>query len=124
MNVVDSSAWLEYFADTAHAELFAEPIQDVDHLIVPTITIFEVVRRSLQQHREEAAVEVAAYMRRGTTVALDEELALSAARLGVEMNLPMADCIILATARRYGATLWTMDQDFEGIDGVRYYRRP
>lgn len=27
MNVVDSSAWIEYFADAPHAQNFAQPIE-------------------------------------------------------------------------------------------------
>ena len=41
MNVVDSSAWLEYFADSPNAGEFAEPIADTEHLIVPSITLLE-----------------------------------------------------------------------------------
>jgi predicted nucleic acid-binding protein len=120
MNVVDSSGWLEYFADEPNADFFAKPILDVGGLIVPTITILEVFKRTLQQRDEEAALKAVGHMEQGKVVGLDQELAISAAILGTKMRLPLADSIILATARRYGATLWTMDKDFEGIDGVQY----
>lgn len=120
MNVVDSSGWLEYFADGANAGFFAKPITDIGRLIVPTISLLEVFKRVLQQRGENAALQVVAHMRQGDVVALDAEIALSAAHLGLSHKLPLADSVMLATARRYGALLWTQDADFEGIEGVHY----
>jgi predicted nucleic acid-binding protein len=121
VNVVDSSAWLEYFADTENAKHFARPIQDVAQLIVPTISVLEVFKRILQQRGENEALQAIAFMHQGTVVDLDAELALSAARLGQELKLPLADSVMLATARRHDAVLWTQDADFEGIKGVKYF---
>ncbi|HYJ78463.1 MAG TPA: hypothetical protein VEW03_02580 [Longimicrobiaceae bacterium] len=45
MNVVDSSAWLEYLANGSNAPLFAAAIEEIDRLIVPTISVFEVFKR-------------------------------------------------------------------------------
>ncbi len=123
MNVVDSSAWLEYFANGPNASFFAEPIEDIETLVVPTLILFEVFKRVLQQRDESTALEVAAVMQQGTVVELEATIALNAARLSVELGLPLADSVILATARQYGAELWTQDADFDGIDGVRYRKR-
>lgn len=123
MNVVDSSAWLEYFADGPNAAYFAEPIEQVDALIVPLLSLFEVFKRVLQQHDENDALQAVALMQQGAVVDLDGTLALSAARLSIELKLPMADSVILATAREYDATLWTQDADFKGLDRVRYWER-
>jgi predicted nucleic acid-binding protein len=123
MNVVDSSAWLEYFADGPNAAFFARPIGVVDELIVPSLTIYEVFKRVLQQRDEGQALRAIAVMQQGTMVNLDARLALSAARLSLELRLPMADSVVLATARVHGATLWTQDADFREIDGVRYRPR-
>lgn len=123
MNVVDSSAWLEYFADGPNASFFAEPVEDIDALVVPTLSLFEVFKRVLQQRDESTALEVAAVMQQGTIVELEATIALNAARLSVELRLPLADSVILATARQYGAELWTQDSDFDGIAGVRYRKR-
>ena len=120
MNVVDSSGWLEYFADAGNAEFFAGPIVDTQRLIVPTISLLEVFKRVLQQRGETAALQSVAHMMQGDVVALDAEIALAAAHLGVSHKLPLADSVMLATARRYGAILWTQDADFEGIEGGRY----
>lgn len=59
-------------------------------------------------------------MQQGTVVQLTLPLALEAARTSASMGLPMADSVMLATARSFQATLWTQDADFEGIEGVRY----
>ena len=120
MNLVDSSGWLEYLADGPNAEFFAPPIEDTGRLIVPTISVLEVFKRVLQQRSENEALQAVALMRQGKVVDLDADLALSAAKLGREHGLPLADSIILATARKFGATVWTQDSDFENLEGVRY----
>jgi predicted nucleic acid-binding protein len=120
MNVVDSSGWIEYFTDGAGAAFFAPVIEKVDSLIVPAIVVNEVLRKTLRDAGEAAAQTVLTAMRQGTLVPLDETLAVSAARLGLTHKLPLADAIVLATARASSATLWTQDKDFEGLARVRY----
>jgi toxin FitB len=124
MNVVDSSAWLEYFAGGVNAVFFAEPIQLVDELIVPSIVIYEVFKRFFQQRGESAALEVAASLKRGQVVDFDGMLALSAATISLDLKLPLADSIILATARQFQAVLWTQDEHFINIAGVKYKAKP
>ena len=122
MNVVDSSGWLTYFANDANAAVFAKPIQQVDALLVPAITIAEVFKRVLQQRDEHAALQAAAHMTQGTVIALDASLAMRAGKLGHTFKLPLADSIILATAQHHQALLWTQDEDFKPLDlpGIRY----
>ncbi|HET7269951.1 MAG TPA: type II toxin-antitoxin system VapC family toxin [Rubrobacter sp.] len=123
-NVVDSSGWLEYFADGPNADFFAEAIEEEASLVVPSISIYEVFKRLLAEpDGEETGLLVVAAMQRREVVDLDAELALDAARLSREMRLPMADSIILATARANDARLLTQDADFEGIEGVEYVRK-
>lgn len=123
MNVVDSSGWLEYFADSANAEFFANAVENIEELIVPVITIYEVFKRVYQQRGEGDALQAVAMMEQGQVVELDPRLALSAAKLSLELKLPMADSIILATARSYDAIVWTQDEDFKGIAGVEYIEK-
>jgi predicted nucleic acid-binding protein len=120
MNVVDSSGWLEYFADGPNAGFFGGAIEDVGRLIVPTLSLYEVFKRVLRQRGEGDALRAVAQMMQGRVVALDSELALRAANLSVELGLPMADSVMLATARAHDATLWTQDADFEGMRAVEY----
>ena len=122
-NVVDSSAWLEYFANGPNARYFAPAIQDTDQLIVPTLALFEVFKRVLQQADEGAALQAVASMQQGAVVDLTPALALTAARISLEHRLPMADSVMLATARAGNATLWTMDADFKGLTDVKYRKR-
>lgn len=121
MNVVDSSAWLEYFANGPNASKFASTIEDVSQLIVPSICLLEVFKRVLQQRNEHLALEAAALMQQGTVQDLDAAIALTAARIGVNHKLPLADSVVLAVARKHHAILWTQDADFEGVEGVKYF---
>lgn len=120
MNLVDSSGWLEYFANGKNADFFAKPLESSAKLIVPSICIFEVFKRVLQQRNEDNALQAIALMQKGEVVALDGPLSLSAAKISFDLKLPMADSIILATARAYDAYLWTQDSDFKGLDRVKF----
>ena len=120
MNIVDSSGWLEYFAEGGNAEFFAPAIEDTKNLLVPVICLYEVFKKLLQQSGlNEAQIHVSD-MKQGKIVEIDESLALSAAKLSAELKLPMADSLILATARANNATLWTQDEHFKDLDGVKY----
>ena len=124
MHVVDSSAWLEYLADGTNADYFAAPIEQTAQLIVPVVSIYEVYKRVHLQRDESDALRSVALMQQGEVVDLDTTLSLDAASLSMKHRLPMADSMILATARRYRAKLWTQDADFEGLDGVNYRPAP
>lgn len=123
MNVVDSSGWLEYFADGENAEFFAPAIENIDMLLVPSISIFEVFKRVLILRSEDEALQVSMAMKRGRVIDLDTSLALEAARLSATLKLPLADSIILATARAFNATLWTQDADFRDMIDVQFVER-
>lgn len=123
MNVVDSSGWLEYFADGSNADFFAPAIEDTKNLLVPVICIYEVFKRILQQSGVIEAQQHIGDMKLGQIIELDETLALSAAKLSVDLKLPMADSIILATARANQATFWTQDEHFRDLDEVKYIKK-
>lgn len=123
MNLVDSCGWLEYFADGPNADFFAPAIEDISRLVVPTLCLFEVFKRILQQRNESDAMRAVALMRQGRCIELADSLALSAARLAVELKLALADSIILCTARQQQAALWTQDGHFEGLENVRFVRK-
>ena len=120
MNVVDSSAWLEYFADGPNAAIFAKPIETTRSLLVPSLSLFEVFKRVSQQRDEDQALRAVAVMEQGKVVNLDRATALEAARLSIQYGIAMADSVMLATALRHRATLWTQDSDFDGLPGARY----
>ena len=116
-NVVDSSGWLEYFAGSARARLFAPAIEAPDRLLVPVLVLYEVVKKVRRERGDPAALEAAAVLRSGKILDIDIATALDAAQL----DLPLADSLIYATARRAGATLWTQDEDFASLRGVKYF---
>jgi predicted nucleic acid-binding protein len=120
VNVVDSSAWLEYFADGPNAGFFAPAIEATDELIVPSICLLEVFKRVCQQRGEGPALQAVAVMQQGRIVDLDSALALIAANIGTETKLALADSVVLATARQTEATLWTQDADFEDLPDVKF----
>jgi predicted nucleic acid-binding protein len=123
VNVVDSSGWIEYFTEGPNSSFFAGAIERVDELIVPAVCIYEVFKWVARERGETQALKAIAHMQLGEVVDMDSKLAVFAARLGLQAKLPLADSIVLATARANEAILWTQDDDFEGLDDVKYIAR-
>lgn len=124
MNVVDSCGWLEYFARGPNAMFFAPALETTDgSLIVPTLCLCEVFKSILRQFTRDQALRKIAVMKQALVVPLDSTLALDAALISQELKLPMADSVLLATARAHNALLWTQDAHFEHLAGVRYCPR-
>lgn len=123
MNVIDSSAWLSYFAGDANAEIFAEAIEDIENLLIPSITLTEVFKIIARQSGEEKAMQAIAHMEQGKVIPLDQSLAVNAAKFGLDHKLPLADSIIYATGQKHNAVIWTQDDDFKSLEGVRYYSK-
>lgn len=118
--IIDSSGWLEFFADGPNAAVFAVPLADASQLLVPVITIYEVFKVVMRQRSEHDALQAIALMRQGTVIDINETIALESAKLSLKYKTPMADSMILATAIQYNAELWTQDVDFINIPGVKY----
>ncbi len=121
MNIIDSSGWLEYFSDGPNASRYLPPLNDPSSLIVPVITIYEVFKIVLRESSENNALQAVAAMQKGRVVDLTANLAMEASKLSLRHDLPMADAIILATARSFRCTIWTQDADFQDIVGVNYF---
>lgn len=117
---LDSSCWLEFFADTDRADLYAGAIEQAQDLVVPVLTVYEVAKKLAREVGDDVAAAALSLMQRGKVVSIDLPLALEAAVNG----LPLADSLIYATARHHGAELWTQDSHFEGLPGVRYFAKP
>jgi predicted nucleic acid-binding protein len=123
-NIVDSSAWLSYFADDANAKVFAKAIENIEQLLVPSITLTEVFKIIARQSGEEKALQAIAHMEQGKVISLDQSLAVDAAKLGIDHKLPLADSIIYATGQKYDAIIWTQDDNIKELEGVEYYSKP
>jgi predicted nucleic acid-binding protein len=120
MNLVDSSAWLAYFADEPPAEFFAEAIEDHELLIVPSVCIYEVFKVVLRERGEDDAFTAIAAMEQGMVVDLDADLAIESASVELEEGLAFADSVIYTIAKKHNATIWTQDSHFSGKAGVRF----
>lgn len=118
-DILDSSAWIAYFTNEKSADLFAEIVESQDY-VVPSITLYEVYKKFLTLYDETTAITVISQMQKGRVVELTEYMAIWASKLSKDLNLPMADSIILATAYATNSRLWTLDADFKGIEGVNY----
>jgi predicted nucleic acid-binding protein len=123
MNLVDSCGWLEYLADGPNAAFFAPAIENTEELLVPTLCILEVFKRVLQQRGEDAALQAAALMQQGQVIDLDSGTAVTAAKIGHEMKLPLADAVIVATSRIHHAVIWTQDSDLKDVEGVKFVKK-
>lgn len=123
MNVVDSSAWLEWFADGPNAEHFAPVIENDEELLVPAVVVYEVFKKLRALSDNSTALRAVGQLHRGQVIDVDADLALAAADISLEAGLPMADSLILAVARRHDATVWTQDRDFDGLENVEYRER-
>jgi predicted nucleic acid-binding protein len=121
VNVVDSSAWISFFRDDRNAKLFSAPIEDLAHLLVPSVTLHEVFKFMHRNLDEASALRAVAHMNQGRVIPLNGSLAVDAALCALEFKLPLADSIIYATARKHGAVVWTQDVDFNGLENVRFF---
>ena len=121
MNIVDSSGWLAYFADEPNAKHFFTPLKDTASLVIPAVTIYEVFKVVLRESGEDEALQAVVAMRKGSVVDLTSSLAISASKISLENGIPMADSIIIATAKEYDATIWTQDSDFKSLNKVKYF---
>jgi predicted nucleic acid-binding protein len=120
MNLVDTSGWLEYFFGQPNAQFFSQPIEDIASSIVPTICLYEAYKKVGLVADEARALQIAAQMKQGRVVPVCADVAIQAARVSIRHSLPMADSIVYATALIHGATLWTQDEHFRALPGVRY----
>jgi predicted nucleic acid-binding protein len=123
MNLVDSSGWLEYFADGKNANIFAPVIQNTKELIVSTINLYEIYKKILSERAEGGALEAVGIMQQAKVIDVDAAIAFQAAKMSFELKLPMADSLIYATARLNDAIVWTQDYDFKDLEEVKFIKK-
>lgn len=124
MNVVDSSGWIEFFKAGANGPVFKPVIEDRHALLVPTIALFEVhkvLSRSLPADLVKRCLDV---MRLGRVLDLTDARAIAASTAASQHKLAMADAAMYSMACEFGATFWTQDVDYQGLDGVQYCAKP
>ena len=123
MNLVDSSGWLEYFTDGKNAKFFAPIIEDTKKLMVSTINLYEIFKKILKEKDENSALQAIGLMQQAKVVEVNTSIAISAAKISFDKNIPMADSLIYTTARLFNATVWTQDFDFKDLDGVKFIKK-
>jgi toxin FitB len=116
--LLDSSGWLEYITADVNAVRFANYIEGSVPLIVPTIVLHEVHKKLLIANGKTGAERFVSHALRQIVVPLDEDLALSASHISVELRLDLADAIIYATGQAWKAPIVTSDEHFRGLPGV------
>jgi len=123
MNIVDSSCWLEYLVDSKVGNLVSGAIEDLNSLLVPSITLYEVFKKLLIEKDEDSALLAIAHMKQGLVINLDPDLSIFSAKIGKDYKLPMADSIIYATAKKYNCIVWTQDKHFKDLENIRYFEK-
>jgi predicted nucleic acid-binding protein len=123
MNLVDSSGWLEYLADSKNAKLFAPAIEKTDELMVSTINLYEVYKKILLEKDENSAIQVIGLMQQAKVINVNSSIAIQAAKLSYEQKIPMADSLIYITAKQNDGIVWTQDPDFKDLDDVKYFKK-
>ena len=123
MIILDSSAWLEYFAGTQNGNIFAEYAEDFENLIVPVICLYEVYKIILKQRDENSAKIAIDFMKNGFVVDINSEIASKAAKISFQKKLPMADSLIYTVGQLYNAIIITQDDDFKNLDNIHYFAK-
>ncbi|MGA1793520.1 MAG: type II toxin-antitoxin system VapC family toxin [Thermoplasmatota archaeon] len=121
--IVDSCGWIEYFKGGDLAESFGEHIEDLNrsNSFTPTIIIYEVYKVFLRNYTDDDALKAVSHIKKNTTIIpLDDRIAISAAELSSQLRIPMADAIVLATARDLNSIVITSDTDLKGLNDVLY----
>jgi len=123
--LIDSYGWIEYFGEGPLADSYATFIEKADEkgTVTPTVVIYEVYRKIKSVRGEEKALEAYAQMSRTKIVDLTSSLCLEAADISMNLNLGMADSIIVATAKAYNAQIITSDEHLKKVDKVKYINK-
>jgi predicted nucleic acid-binding protein len=117
---VDSYGWIERFTDGPKADLYDAVIEKAApaEIVTSAMVLYEVYRKIKQAVNEQSALEAVAAIGQTFVVPVDQSLSLEAADYSLMFGLHMADAVVYATARHYGAELYTSDEDLKGVKGV------
>jgi predicted nucleic acid-binding protein len=117
---VDSYGWIERFTDGPKADLYDAVIDKaaLSEIVTSAMVLYEVYRKIKQAVNEQSALEAVAAIGQTFVVPVDQSISLEAADYSLMFGLHMADAVVYATARHYGAELYTSDEDLKGVKGV------
>jgi predicted nucleic acid-binding protein len=123
MNIIDTSLWIEFLAGTPLDESIVNALSNSEELYVPTICLYEVKKKFLNDNDAAKAATAIDIMKKGIVISIDSEIALLASDISKQYKLPMADSIIYATAVLYDAELYTQDKHYKNLDSVHYFTK-
>ena len=123
MTLLDSSGWIEFFADGPLASSYASHIENLGNIVTPTVVLYEVYKVLKRQQGEEEALAASAQMGKTKIVPLTDAIALTAADVSLSRRLSMADSIVYATALSERAKLVTSDSDLAFLPAVTYLKK-
>jgi predicted nucleic acid-binding protein len=123
--VIDSYAWIEYFAGSTKGARARNYIQEGD-AATPTVVIAELSRKFIREvaagrESPEGRLTRLSFVRASTTIAdLTDEIATSAGEIDVDRKKKirdwgLADSIVLSTARTLSAKVVTGDKHFRDL---------
>jgi len=117
---VDSYGWIERFTNGPKADLYNAVIEKAapSEIVTSAMVLYEVYKKIKQAVNEQSALEAVAAIGQTLVVPVDQSLSLEAADYSLMFGLHMADAVVYATARHYGAELYTSDEDLKGVKGV------
>jgi predicted nucleic acid-binding protein len=118
--LIDSWAWVEFFAGSKSGESVRNYVMDEDQdIIISSINLAEIYRIALDRFDEETAEKRRrAMITRCYLIPVDEEIAIMGARFRHERDWGLVDAFIYATAIREGAKVLTGDPHFKGLNDV------
>jgi predicted nucleic acid-binding protein len=120
MNLVDTSGWLEYFFEGHNSSFFAKAVEETADLIVSVICLYEVFKKVNLVADEGRALRAIAQMKQGRVIEVSEDIALKASLISIKYRLPLADSLIWTTTQKHEALLWTQDEHFRKLPGVKF----
>ena len=119
IKVIDSSCWIEIFANGSLAKKCQREVSSAKSVAVPSLVIYEVYRKVKQSISDESGLAATSYISQFDVKPLTREVALLAADLSLQYKLGTADSLILAHAHEISAELITLDNDFRGLPQTR-----
>ena len=117
--LLDSSAWLEYFFGSDKGKKVKELVEGATDIVVSKMNIFEVYHKISRESGKEDAERFTSFILLTTVL---DDLEVDTIKLAAEekkkLGLGMADALILATAIKYNATIYTGDYDFDMVKNI------
>ena len=122
MIVLDSSIWIEHLKSKPATGKISHYFKNIQEVITPTIAIYEVFKRMKKEHSVQETYDLVAQMLKTNVVPITADIAMTAANVSLEHDLPMADSLVYATAVEYDCKVVTLDNDFRDLPRAEVIR--